>query len=667
MCGITGILGGLEVENRRFKVERMTDALVHRGPDDDGYFDDDEVTLGFRRLAVIDLETGQQPIVLPEQRLAIVLNGEIYNFRELREELRVKGHRFRSSGDVEVVLRLWAEEGPDCLRRLNGMFALAVWDGASQKLYLARDRFGIKPLFLCRETGVLAFASELRALRAGGFPRAPQLDLMELRHFLAFGYLSPWGAPLRGVSSLPPASMLEVGPDGGERLHSYWQPPHPTNSRLEGGGLVERLRNVLDDAVGRQLVADVNVGVFLSGGLDSSTLCALAERRMSGTLRTFSVGFEGPGAVSELPFAREISKFLGSDHHELMMDPATVAEDIEAIVDGLDSPLGDPTAIPTWYMSGFAREQVTVALSGEGADEIFGGYARQRFDVALDRIGRVGRRLLPFAMRTTGRNPSERLLARLAMEPGLRRQLDWGRVFSTDEMASLLVASARFDDEMHEEYAAVARRWLDLASSDPVNCRLMTDRVVFLPADLLPKVDRMSMAHSLEVRVPYLDNDVVDLMLTVPGARKQSLRRDKILLREAASSILPATAATRKKRGFEVPIGDWLRGSLRPVLLEWLSPDTIQKQGLLRPEVVSEIVDTHLRGVVIVAKNFGLSWFFPGGSKRLGFDENCSPFPPRVRERTDRGGAQPGSAGGRAPTEGTPGFGDRAGALGSGR
>ncbi len=284
------------------------------------------------------------------------------------------------------------------------------------------------------------------------------------------------------------------------------------------------------------------------------------------------------------------------------MDPATVARDVEAIVDGLDSPLGDPTAIPTWYMSRLAREQVTVALSGEGADEIFGGYARQRYDVALDRIGRFGRRLLPFALRTTGRKPSERLLKRLAMEPGLHRQLDWGRVFTDEELDGLMFLPPGSDDSGPAAYDDLARRWLDLAAGDPVNSRLMADREVFLPADLLPKVDRMSMAHSLEVRVPYLDNDVVDLMLTVPGALKQSLRRDKILLREASSSLLPTTAATRKKRGFEVPIGAWLRGSLRPVLLDWLSPDTIRKQGLLRPQVVSRIVDTHLRGDLDLGK-----------------------------------------------------------------
>ena len=253
-------------------------------------------------------------------------------------------------------------------------------------------------------------------------------------------------------------------------------------------------------------------------------------------------------------------------------------------------------------MSQLAREQVTVALSGEGADEIFGGYARQRYDVAIDRIGGWGRRLLPAAMRLAGRRPSQRLLRRLEMEPGLHRQLDWGRVFSIEELDGLMVSAPDLDEAGQAAYGNLAQRWLDLASSDPVNSRLMADREVFLPSDLLPKVDRMSMAHSLEVRVPYLDNEVVDLMVAVPGALKQSLRRDKILLRKAASSYLPTTAATRKKRGFEVPIGAWLRGALRPVLLDWLSPDTIRKQGLLRPEVASRIVDTHLRGDLDLGK-----------------------------------------------------------------
>jgi len=596
MCGIAGILGRVDTEERRGRVERMTRALTHRGPDDEGFFDDDGVSLGFRRLSVIDLETGEQPIVDEERSLAIVLNGEIYNFRNLRQDLEARGHRFRSTGDVEVVLRLWAEEGPECLRRLNGMFALAVWDGRRRELYLARDRFGIKPLYLCHDNDELAFASELRSLRAGGFPKSTRLDELQIHHYLAYGYLSPEGAPFEGVQSLPPGTILMVDSNGRERLDIYWKPPAPNESSTVPRQAVARLRDALEGSVGRQLVADVPVGVFLSGGLDSSTLSAIAHRRVNGPLRTFSVGFEGPDAVSELPAAREIADFLDSDHHELMMDPREVARDVEQIIDGLDTPLADPTAIPTWYMSKLARERVTVALSGEGADEIFGGYARQRYDVALDRIGEIGRKLLPTAMLLAGRRPSNRFERRLRMPPGLERQLDWGRFFSSDEIERLVDISSVNEAAVHGSYAELARRWLEWADVDPVNGRLEADRCTFLPGDLLPKVDRMSMAHSLEVRVPYLDNEVVDLVLTLPGRLKQNLRRDKILLREVASGLLPEAGSLRRKRGFEVPIGAWLRGPLRPALTDFLSPPHLEGLGVLRASEVSRLVDEHLSG-----------------------------------------------------------------------
>ena len=359
---------------------------------------------------------------------------------------------------------------------------------------------------------------------------------------------------------------------------------------------VDRLRGALEGSVTRQLVADVPVGVFLSGGLDSSTLSAIARRRVSGPLRTFSVGFEGPDAVSELPSAREIADFLGSDHHELMMDPEEVARDLEQIIDSLDTPLADPTAIPTWYMSRLARERVTVALSGEGADEIFGGYARQRFDVALDRIGWVGRKLLPAAMLLAGKKSSTRFARRLRMTPGLERQLDWGRLFSGAEIERLVETRSVDEAAIHGPYAELARRWLEWANVDPVNGRLEADRCTFLPGDLLPKVDRMSMAHSLEVRVPYLDNEVVDLVLALPGRFKQNMRRDKILLREVASSLLPEAGSLRRKRGFEVPIGAWLRGPLRPTLNELLSPTNVAGPGILRAADVSRLVDEHLEG-----------------------------------------------------------------------
>ena len=595
MCGIAGFLGA-GADDRRLRLEAMTRALIHRGPDDEGYFEDGPVALGFRRLAVIDLETGQQPIVLPDRRLVIVLNGEIYNFRELRRELEGEGCIFATKGDVEVVLHLWAREGADCLQRLNGMFALAVWDGERRTLYLARDRFGIKPLYLCRENGVLAFASEIGALRAGGFPAGLRLDRAELRHYLAFGFSSPEGVALGGVRSVPPATVLELRENGDETTHRYWDPPCPEDSVRAHPAVVTELRDRLEDAIRRQLVADVPVGVFLSGGLDSSTLSALARPVVSGPLRTFSVGFGEPGAVSELGAAREVAEFLNSEHHEFMMDPQMVARDVGDILQGLDAPLSDPTAIPTWYMSRLARERVTVALSGEGADEVFGGYARQRYDVAIDRFGGLGRQLLPAALALAGRPSSPQLARRLKMAPGLERQLDWGRVFSAADIQGLTSEPLASEEGMMAPYEALARRWRQFAAADAVNGRLEADRETFLPGDLLPKVDRMSMAHSLEVRVPYLDNEVVDLVLALPGRLKQSLRRDKILLRRTAADFLPSSAATRRKQGFDVPIGAWLRGPLRPTMLDLLAPDVVHRQDLLRPQAVERVIRTHLDG-----------------------------------------------------------------------
>jgi asparagine synthase (glutamine-hydrolysing) len=574
----------------------MTGALVHRGPDDEGFYDDNPVSLGFRRLSVIDLETGQQPIVLEDGRAAIVLNGEIYNFRELRAELEGKGHVFRSRGDVEVVLRLFAEEGIGCLARLNGMFALALWDRRERVLHLARDRFGIKPLFWCRDGGLVGFASEIRALLTGGFPVRRELDPAELRHYLTLGHVSPGGALLKGVRAVPPGSVLSLTADDREQLKAYWRPPETEVGRIVLEDAAERLRTILDGAVERQLVADVPVGVFLSGGVDSSTVSALARRSISGRLTTFSVGFEGPGAVSELPAARAVAAHLDSNHHELVMDSKKVARDLEAILDGLDMPLADATAIPTWYMSKLARELVTVALSGEGADEIFGGYERQRYDVALDRLGGLGRRLAPIAMRLAGRSPSVRLKERARMAPGLERQLHWGRVFTAAEIDTLAIAPLASEDRMLEPYEDLADRWLRDAAADPINGRLAADREIFLPGDLLPKVDRMSMAHSLEVRVPFLDNEVADFVLPLPGRLKATALHDKILLRRAVDGVIPETTATRRKQAFAVPIGSWLRGDLKAAMMEFLSPERVRRRGLFEPAAVNRLLDEHLSG-----------------------------------------------------------------------
>jgi len=598
MCGICGILQwGSPAAEHRSRVAAMSEALAHRGPDDRGEFADADVCLGFRRLAVIDLETGQQPIRLEDDRAVIVLNGEIYNFRELRRELESR-HRFHSKGDVEVVLRLYAELGIDCLRRLNGMFALAIWDRQRRKLFLARDRFGIKPLFLCREGPRTAFASEVGALIAGGFPASPEIDPLQLRHYLAQGYPAPDGSILRGVRALPPGTVLEID-ERGERLTPFWKPPTqaPPEIRSEQEA-AEELEARLEQAVRRQRVADVPVGLFLSGGLDSGTLATLLRRVEHGALSTFSVGFSGPGSVSELPSALAVARRLGTDHHELPMNPVRVAGDLPAILAAQDGPLADATMIPTWYVSRFARDRVVVALSGEGADELFGGYARHRYDHWLGRVGWMGGAALAAALHLAGRAPSERLRRRLEMPPGLERQLDWSRVFTAAEIEELVERDLPGEDALLARHEGLDARWERLARIDALNARLLADRELFLPGDLLTKVDRMSMAHSLEVRVPYLDNEVAELVLPLPGRFKIRGRTDKLLLRRVSERLLPGGVAGRRKLGFDVPIAAWLRGPLRETMAELLDRPGMERRGWLRHRVVSRWIGEHLEGRV---------------------------------------------------------------------
>lgn len=592
MCGISGVLASCEPpRRRRERVQVMTHQLRHRGPDEEGFWEDRDIALGFRRLAVIDLVTGSQPIVMPETGAVIVLNGEIYNFRELRAELEPR-HAFRTRGDVEVVLRLLVEQGAGAIRRLGGMFAFALWDPRRQSLLLARDRFGIKPLYLYQRDGTLAFASELRALLAGGFPPERRLDLLAVRQLLDQKYVRPDRCIVEGITCLPPASALEVTPKG-VRAWRYWEPPAPLQP---GPAVVSDLRERLREAVQRHMVADVPVGVFLSGGVDSSLVAAIAQQAAGRPLEAFTVSFAGNPPLDEAPVARQVAARIGCHHHVLTVDPREVAHQLPEIASALDTPMGDATAIPTWYVSRLARAHVTVTLSGEGADELFGGYARQRFDVLLDRLGRAGRWVLPKLAAIAGRPLSARARQRLDQPPGLARQLDWSCLFSPAEVDKLTAVPLPAADAETAESLALAQRWREHATTDALNARLLCDLDLFLPGDLLPKVDRMSMAHGLEVRVPYLDAELAEHVLALPGHVKLDLVRDKRLLREVATGWLPGEFTRRRKHGFDVPIGDWLRGALRETLQDTLGERTVCARGLLSAPAVNQMVKDHLHG-----------------------------------------------------------------------
>jgi len=595
VCGLCGVLRSPEPpQQRRRRVEAMTRALAHRGPDAEAYFEDDEIVVGFRRLAVIDLLTGDQPIVMPETGAVIALNGEVYNYRQLRAELEDE-QRFRTRGDAEVALRLLASRGVAAVTRLDGMFAAALWEPRRRTLSLVRDRFGIKPLYLWQEGATVAFASELGALLAGGFPPQRRLDILSLQHVLDQKYVPAERAIVAGVRPVPPATVVQVTPEGVKRW-VYWTPPLPQPSAAAGRPFAE-VRERLRAAAARQLVADVPVGVFLSGGVDSSLVTALAQEAAGRPLEAFTVSFADSPGWDEAPAARRAAAHLGCHHHILAINPQEVPGDLQRLAASLDSPLGDATAIPTWYVSRLARSRVTVTLSGEGADELFGGYARQRWDTLVDRLGPLGRRGVPGLARLLGRPLSRRGRARLADPPSLGRYLDWSRAFSPELAREVLGSAAPGEDELEQERIKLAAEYHALAAQDPLAARLLADLRQFLPGDLLPKVDRMSMAHGLEVRVPYLDSELAEYVLSLPGRVRLGLWRDKGLLRRVARGWLPREVAGRRKHGFDVPIGAWLRGPLKEPLLDVLATPAVRGRGVFSAPVVARLVDEHLQGV----------------------------------------------------------------------
>ena len=594
MCGLCGVLRSSEPPPlRRRRVEAMTRALAHRGPDAEAYFEDEDIVLGFRRLAVIDLATGDQPIVMPESGAVIALNGEIYNFRELRGELEGE-QRFRTRGDAEVALRLLVSRGMAAVTRLDGMFAVALWQPREKKLYLVRDRFGIKPLYVWQEGDTVAFASEVGALLAGGFPPRRRLDLVSLRHFLDQKYVPPHRSIVAGVRALPPAAVFEVTPEGAKSW-VYWRPPAP-RAPVHASNPAEDVAERLRAAAARQLVADVPVGVFLSGGVDSSLVTALAQKAAGRPLEAFTVSFADGKGWDEAPAARRAAAHLGCHHHVVTIDPLEVAGDLERLAASLDCPLGDATAIPTWYVSRLARTRVTVTLSGEGADELFGGYARQRWDALADRLGAVGRRSLPGLARLLGRPLSPRGRARLGAPPSLGRYLDWSRVFAPELAREVLAQDGPGEEELEVERTELAAEFHAVAAKDPLAARLLADLRGFLPGDLLPKVDRMSMAHGLEVRVPYLDSELAEYVLSLPGRVRLGLWRDKRLLRRVARRWLPREVAKRRKHGFDVPIGAWLRGTLKESLQSVLSAEAVRARGVFAAPAVVRLVEEHLHG-----------------------------------------------------------------------
>jgi asparagine synthase (glutamine-hydrolysing) len=602
MCGIAGFVEASTVatpfglESSAALVRRMCDVIRHRGPDDEGTWVDEGVALGMRRLSIIDLSTGHQPIHNEDRSVWIVFNGEIYNFRELRTELELAGHRFYTATDTEVIVHAYEQWGQGAIGRLRGMFGLAIWDARSRALLVARDRIGIKPMYYAQVNGRLYFGSELKSLlQAPDLPR--DLDANALDHYLSFLYTPRDGSIFKSVRKLPPGHLL-TWTDGRIAVKQYWQLPVDETFRGSEEDAVQHLRGVLGDAVRSHLMSDVPLGAFLSGGIDSSLVVGLMSEFSSSRVKTFSIGFDEP-AFDELEHARRVAVHFGTDHHEFVVKPDGVSI-LDKLVSHFDEPFADSSAIPTWYVSEMARRHVTVVLSGDGGDELFGGYERYlphprvvAFDRysprALRRVAGIAAARLPHG--TRGKN-----FLRHVGRDDRGRYLDAIRFFGADEKPALLTVDVQRAIDTLDPETLLARRFERFSQLPWPSQMMRFDAETYLPEDVLTKVDRMSMAHSIESRVPLLDNEVIDFASTLPASLKIKNGRRKHVLKEVAATLLPRDILNRKKQGFGVPLGTWFRGNLRELFADTLlSPSSLQR-GYFQPAFVRRIVDEHLAG-----------------------------------------------------------------------
>jgi asparagine synthase (glutamine-hydrolysing) len=582
----------------------MCSRLEHRGPDSRGMHVDGSVGLGIQRLRVIDLTTGDQPIYNEDSTVAVVLNGEIYNFKELRSRLTRAGHRFATSGDTEVIVHLYEELGPDCVRELDGMFAFALWDFRRNQLLLARDRVGKKPLFYSDRRGVLSFASELQSLLEDeAIPR--DVDHLALDCYYAYQYVPAPYSAFRAIRKLPPASRM-VWRDGQSEIERYWHLDYSRKSTATKPELEDQLRELIRAAVAKRMVADVPVGAFLSGGVDSSVVVAAMAEQTS-QLRTFSIGFADE-AFNELPYARTVAELFGTEHHEFVVEPSAV-ELLPTMVRHYGEPFADASAIPSFYLAQLTRDHVTVALNGDGGDESFGGYFRYASNVQAAQLTGHVPPWLRAAIGTVSRhipdsNARSRLLQRarnrafaLSLDGAARYAVDMS-YFNVLERQRLYTPEYRHLVSSSPAPAVLAGPWAEASGSSLTDVMLEVDTRTYLPGDLLVKVDIATMAHSLEARAPLLDHEVMEFAASVPSDYKLSGGNKKVLLRDAARAWLPDHIVDRKKVGFGVPLGAWMRGELRGYVREvLLDPGTVDR-GYYNETYIRELLDGHAAGVV---------------------------------------------------------------------
>jgi asparagine synthase (glutamine-hydrolysing) len=599
MCGIAGFADRDAAASGNAAsfalVHRMCDVIRHRGPDDEGIHVAPGVGLGMRRLSIIDLSGGRQPIHNESRTVTVVFNGEIYNYRELRVELEALGHRFSTSSDTETIVHAYEQWDGAAFARLRGMFAIALWDSSSRTLLLARDRAGQKPVHYAERGGRMYFGSEIKSLLATGAVDA-RINLRSLDHYLAFLYTPRDESIFEGIRKLPPGHFLRWR-DGRIDVAPYWQVSARETFKGSEADAIAELDHVLQDAVRSHMVSDVPLGAFLSGGVDSSAVVGMMARASSQPVKTFSIGFDEP-EFDELEHARTVANHFGTDHHEFVVRPDGLSI-LTDLVSHFDEPFADSSAIPTWYVSEIARRHVTVVLSGDGGDELFGGYDRYLAHprvAAFDRLPVPGLRRaaalvwphLPHGAR--GKN-----FLRHVARDAAGRYLDSIAFFQPDERRALFTTDVRSALSSDSE-AAMTRHFDRFAALSHESCMMRFDFETYLPEDVLTKVDRMSMAHSIESRVPLLDNSVIDFAATLPARFKIRDGRRKHVLKETLRPLLPAGILDRRKQGFGVPLGVWFRDGLTDLFSEVLESPRARQRGYFEASFVSRLLREHLAG-----------------------------------------------------------------------
>lgn len=606
MCGIFGIVNIADgTQPERALLEQMGHVIFHRGPDDKGFYLGQGIGLGMRRLSIIDVSGGHQPIANEDETIWLVLNGEIYNFQELRKELETKGHRFRTRSDTEVIVHLYEEEGLDFFKRLRGMFGLALWDTKRRRLVLGRDRIGEKPLYVRREAGRLLFASELKSiLQAAGVPR--RLNLAALEEYLALGYVPAPLTLLEGIEKLLPGHYLVIE---NQHIveHEYWDVPLGQLENHSEEEWIERIRETMLETIRLQMISDVPLGAFLSGGIDSSSIVAAMARLTGQRVKTYSIGYEGEHSYyNELPYAKVVAQAFGTDHHEIIVRPE-VSELLPKLIWHMDEPIADSACLTTYLVSKLARESVTVILSGVGGDELFGGYRRylgdslRKYYRFLPSLAR--RKWLPGLLShiPQDRHSFWKDYARYAAAFVKTAELDpYSRYMS---YVTLLSASARHEllrnggtaqSSGVKAASPTLRNYFDRCTEkDSLNGIMYADIKTSLADDLLALTDRMSMAASIECRGPLVDYKLVELASHMPSSLKVRGFQLKYLFKKAVAPWLPPEILRRKKRGFGAPVGSWLRKDLLPMVRELLSESQVRARGLFHGPAIQQIISDH--------------------------------------------------------------------------